>query len=297
MNCRKYTLVNTGATITTFSYMYCSDDIHWARQVYLYPNQTKNIWGIQNTYITAFKTGIFISNEEIFPPVPNPTPSNTPTPSITPSITPTNTSTPVVTPTTTTTSTNTPTPTQTPTITTSITPTATVTQTTTSTQTPTPSITPTYTPTNTQTPTKTPTPSITPTIGSNYYYLLNVYNTAQGNGDITFPDQNTITANLNPNLIGQAGYGIYINQNTSIGLNNSSILNNLIGRSGSLTLTQGSNSASYTFSSDTFSSINFGPYTNYIWDNDGASSPFTLTLVSSATTNFNTSTPITITVT
>ena len=297
MNCKKYTLINTGTTIVTFNYMHCTESVYWDYQVQLDPNQIKNIWAIENTFSTAFKSGITNIDSESFPPTPNPTPSNTPTISLTPSITPTNTSTPGVTPSQTTTSTNTTTPTQTPTVTTSITPSATVTQTTTSTQTPTPSITPTYTPTNTQTPTKTPTPSITPTIGSNYYYLLNVYNTAQGNGDITFPDQNTITANLNPNLIGQAGYGIYINQNTSIGLNNSSILDNLIGRSGSLTLTQGSNSASYTFSSDTFSSLNFGPYTNYIWDNDGASSPFTLTLVSSATTNFNTSTPITITVT
>jgi len=172
MNCKKYTLVNTGTSITTFSYMHCNENVYWDYQVELKPNQIKNIWAVEKTYITAFETGITILNLELFPPTPNPTPSNTPTPSVTPSITPTNTSTPVVTPTTTTTSTNTPTPTQTPTVTTSITPSATVTQTTTSTQTPTPSITPTYTPTNTQTPTITPTvtqtePLVTFSLGYN----------------------------------------------------------------------------------------------------------------------------------
>ena len=126
MACSKYILTNTGSTIVTFNYRRCEDSM-WDYQVELEPNQTKNIWLINNTYSTA-NTTIVVQNMGAFPPS-GPTPTPTPTPSNTPAVT----STPTNTPTTTQTPTNTETPTNTPTVT--------------------------QTPTNTETPTQTPTPT------------------------------------------------------------------------------------------------------------------------------------------
>jgi hypothetical protein len=185
MACSKYTLTNTGTTITTFNYRRC-DDSMWEEQVELLPNQVKNIWLIDGTYSLSpfYVHNVVLVNNGVFPPIPptptptrtpTQTPTNTPTPSVTatntptstvtPSVTPTNTTTP--TPTTTTTPTNTQTNTPTNTTTPSVTPTTTTTPTNTQTNTPTNTTTPTNTPTNTKTPTQTPTntttPSVTPT--------------------------------------------------------------------------------------------------------------------------------------
>ena len=146
MACSKYSLTNTGTTLTNFNYRRC-DDTMWQYQVSLEPNQTKNIWLIDDTYSTSFVTGIVLTNEGVFPPVNvTPTPSSSSIP-VTPTTTPTNTPT------------NTPTVTQTPS------PSATIglTPTATETTTPTPTITQTNTPTNTETPTNTPTNTETPT--------------------------------------------------------------------------------------------------------------------------------------
>jgi len=162
MACSKYILTNTGSTIVTFNYRRCDDGM-WSYQVELEPNQTKNIWLVNNTYSSANVT-IVVVNEGAFPPAgatptPTPTPTNTPTVSTTPTNTPTNTATPTGTPSVTSTPTNTPsdTPTQTPTGT----PEVTQTPTTTATETPTP--TPTGTPEVTSTPTPTGTSAVTPT--------------------------------------------------------------------------------------------------------------------------------------
>ena len=197
MACSKYTLTNTGTTVINFNYRRC-DDAMWQYQVELYPNQTKNIWLMDNTYSIAplYVGEVVLINEGVFPPV-YPTPTATPTPTITPSntasqtptpsvtasqtqtptITPTQTGTPNVTPsptatvgaTPTATETQTPTPTQTNTGTPNVTPTSTTTPTTTITASPTETETPTPTPTNTgtpdvtSTPTNTETPTVTPT--------------------------------------------------------------------------------------------------------------------------------------
>ena len=179
MACSKYILTNTGSTVVEFNYRRC-DDSMWEYQVPLLPNQTKNIWLIDNTYSVAplFKGNISLTNTGVFPPLnatmtptpsPTTTPTNTPTPTTTPtntptpSVTATNTATPTNTQTPTVTSTNTPsvTPTNTPTVTSTNTPTNTQTNTptNTTTNTPTPSNTPTYTPTSTVTPTITPSPT------------------------------------------------------------------------------------------------------------------------------------------
>ena len=105
MACSKYTLTNTGTTIVNFNYRRCDDSL-WEYQVELTPNQTKNIWLINNTYSIAslFESSVVLVNNGVFPPV-----YPTPTPTMTPTTTPTNTPTPSVTATNTATPTNTPT--------------------------------------------------------------------------------------------------------------------------------------------------------------------------------------------
>ena len=173
MACSKYTLTNTGTTVINFNYRRC-DDSMWEYQVELYPNQTKNIWLMDDTFSIAplYNTNLILEDNGVFPPVyvtptptptPSVTPSNTPTQTTTPSVTPTNTGTPPVTPTNTSTPTNTQTNTGTPNATS--TPTATIgaTPTATETQTPTPTATVTGTPNVTPTPTNTGTAGATPT--------------------------------------------------------------------------------------------------------------------------------------
>jgi hypothetical protein len=143
MACSKYILTNTGSTIVTFNYRRCDDGM-WSYQVELEPNQTKNIWLVNNTYSSANVT-IVVDNEGAFPPTdatptPTPTPTNTPTQTTTPTDTPSVTTTPTDTPSVT------PTPSSTPEVTT--TPTPTGTPNVTATPTDTPSETPTPTPTN-----------------------------------------------------------------------------------------------------------------------------------------------------
>jgi len=163
MACSKYTLTNTGSTVVNFNYRRC-DDSMWEYQVELLPNQTKNIWLINNTYSIApsFVNSVVLVNNGAYPmyyPTSTPTPTKTATP--TPTLTPTNTQTPGTTPTPTPTTTNTETPTQTPTTTTTLT--ATPTNTPTPTNTETPTQTPTTTTTLTATPTQTGTAAVTPT--------------------------------------------------------------------------------------------------------------------------------------
>lgn len=69
MACSKYILTNTGSTIVTFNYQKC-EDTQWQYQVELEPNQTKNIWFINNTYFAAqqFQNSIVITDEGVFPP-------------------------------------------------------------------------------------------------------------------------------------------------------------------------------------------------------------------------------------
>jgi hypothetical protein len=93
----------------------------WEYQVELEPNQTKNIWLIDNTYSIApsFSNQVSLVNTGVFPvvsasqtptPTPTPTTTMTPTPSVTATQTPTGT--PTNTPTNTGTSTPTPSPTE-----------------------------------------------------------------------------------------------------------------------------------------------------------------------------------------
>lgn len=188
MACSKYTLTNTGSTLVNFNYRRCDDSL-WEYQVELNPNQTKNIWLIDNTYSIAssFRSSVVLVNLGVFPavsatPTQTPTQSTTPTQTPTQTQTPTNTSTPTQTSTNTPTPTNTETPTQTPTstVTSTSTPTPTNTETSTPTPTPTNTETPTQTPTNTASPTNTPTNTASPTQTISYYsYSLGYGSTIQ----------------------------------------------------------------------------------------------------------------------
>lgn len=132
------------------------------------------------------------------------------------------------------------------------------------------------------------------------YNLLNLYSPANANGSITFPNSNNVASN-DPNIVGlNPGNGIYINKFDLIGTDQSSVLDLLIGRSGTLTLTQGSNSVTYSFTDTAFNFTSGAPYPNqYWWDNfhNGAQSPLgTLVVTSPSPSNFNYVDPITITV-
>ena len=121
------------------------------------------------------------------------------------------------------------------------------------------------------------------------------------NGSITFPNSSDVASN-NPNIVGlNPGNGIYINKLDLLGNDQSSVLNSLLNRAGTLILTQGANSVTYSFTSTAFNySAPGGPYSNqYWWDNyhNGAQSPLgTLTVTSASASNFNYVDPITITV-
>lgn len=69
MACSKYTLTNTGTTQVNFNYRRC-DDAMWEYQVELEPNQTKNIWLIDNSYSIAplFVPNVVLFNDGVFPP-------------------------------------------------------------------------------------------------------------------------------------------------------------------------------------------------------------------------------------
>jgi hypothetical protein len=70
----------------------------WEYQVNLNPNETKNIWLIDNTYniSSVFSHNVNLVDDGVYPLTPTPTPSSTmtPTPTGTPQVTPTPSTTP-----------------------------------------------------------------------------------------------------------------------------------------------------------------------------------------------------------
>jgi hypothetical protein len=228
MACSKYTLTNTGSTLVNFNYRRCDDSL-WEYQVELNPNQTKNIWLIDNTYSIAssFSNSVVLVNLGVFPGV-SPTPTQTPTQSTTPTQTPTQTQTPTNTSTPTQTSTNTPTPTNTETPTNTptntetatSTPTPTNTETSTSTPTPTNTETPTQTPTNTTSPTQTPTNTASPTQTISYYsYSLGYGATIQescNNSNTPTNYYGSVSGGIGPNV----GEFLYVDTSLSTPVNN-----------------------------------------------------------------------------
>ena len=154
--------------------------------------------------------------------------------------------------------------------------------------------------------------------GSNFqlgdYQLSALYNPANNPGDIVFPAHLLSAAGpgyggSNPNLVGTEdathSHQLYINSNDANENDQSSILDQLIGNSGILILTQGSNSVTYSFGSQAFKTDTFGPTQAYYYDSEFAGAPGSpippaplgsLTVISPASSNFNTIDPITITI-
>ena len=153
------------------------------------------------------------------------------------------------------------------------------------------------------------------TFNTGDYKLSTQYAPAPNDGDITFPAHplipgpgNTGNSITNPNLVGTAdsnyGYQLYFNPYDVNGNDRSSVLDNLIGKDGTLTLTQGSNFIVYSFTYQAFVNAAVGPNSSYFYDslfgsgpNTGTSPLGSLTVITPAVANFNTSDPISISIT
>ena len=217
---------------------------------------------------------------------PTGTPSVTETPTGTPSVTetPTETPTPTVTETPTGTPSVTETPTETPTPTVTETPTGTPSVTETPTETPTPTVTetPTGTPSVTETPTETPTPTPTSGATGDGWFFYTPEGVIQGppvaNGNIIFLASGTST--FNPNI----AQNLFLNTGTTSGVSYVTQFQSLDVSGGTITLSQGSNTFTYSGISTDYT---LGP--GYL--------QFTITgssqIVQSATTAFVSGTPIT----
>ena len=153
--------------------------------------------------------------------------------------------------------------------------------------------------------------------GTNYnvgdYLFATSYTPAPGDGNITFP-AHPITSGpgfgaTNPNLVGSSddsnSYQLFINSRDASGNDRSSVLDQLIGNAGTLTLTQGSNSVTYSFTNQAFRTgypDTVGQELVYLYDSqfpvNGTTSPAgSLTVVSNATGDFNTIDPVTVAIT
>jgi hypothetical protein len=256
---------------------------------------------------------------DYYEPEPSPTPSNTPepTPTETPTNTPTNTGTPTQTPTNTETPTQTPTNTSTPTPTNTETPTGTptVTPTNTPTNTGTPTQTPTntVTPTTTETPTNTPTNTATPTTTPTNTATQTPTNTTTPTPTPTFPYQysfNLITTPYNPPSSGNTNFPEFSNPGASTGITNPNTFDingvfwSNIDRNGNDVIPYFSaitgNSINLYFYQDgqeviysgISGAIEYNLIINPSFSYDPNDRPGELTLVQSASTNFNTSNPV-----
>jgi len=131
------------------------------------------------------------------------------------------------------------------------------------------------------------------------YYLLAEYSPAMSSGSITFPNHEIATYDLNPNHVGQYSFGmyetqLYINKFNSSLYSNEAVFDQFIGRSGVLTLTQGSNSVTYAFTDQAFENSSYGGANLYADNHYENSVPGSITIISPASGDFNTTQPITI---
>jgi len=135
--------------------------------------------------------------------------------------------------------------------------------------------------------------------GLGAYYLAAAYYPAIDPGLITFPDHSNSTGSTNPNLVGvitgSNAVQMYINVSDSGNNDNSAFFGSLVNNQGTLTLTQGSNYVTYAFTNTAFIIDNFGsgPYM-LIADNEYSTTPGSITVLKPATSDFNTTDPITI---
>lgn len=130
------------------------------------------------------------------------------------------------------------------------------------------------------------------------WFLFDNYSPATTDGSITFPNHVDSEGDLNPNDVGQVDGDtltqIYINPNNFNGDSQVESLSTLVGTNGELTLTQGSNSVTYGYTSQSFEFF-IEELSNIFADNAfGTSVPGSITILSPASEDFNTVDPITI---
>ena len=131
------------------------------------------------------------------------------------------------------------------------------------------------------------------------WFLLAQYSPAFINGSITFPNHQIGDFDLDPNHVGQTDNStyntqIYINKFDSVGNNEASLLDQLVGVAGTLTLTQGGNSVTYTFTNQAFANSANGGINEYSDTQYGSAPRGSITVSSPAVGNFNTIDPIAI---
>ena len=125
------------------------------------------------------------------------------------------------------------------------------------------------------------------------YYLQASYDDAHENGWITFPNHIINDYTLNPNHIGESGFALYINYRDINGNDNSTVLNYLIGQSGYIELTQNNNSVRMSFNDQAFI---YNGNNEYYYDNFYGSPLNAINVIKPSNTDFNTTDPITITI-
>ena len=128
------------------------------------------------------------------------------------------------------------------------------------------------------------------------WYLSDVYIQPVVNGAICFPDHLNSVAVLNPNLVGQvlptSSVMLYINSNNFAG-DAQPLLAAMAGANGRITLTQGTNIVTYSFTSASISDVGLMIYHDWLYGSNVAG---TLNVVDASANDFNTTDPITISI-
>lgn len=128
---------------------------------------------------------------------------------------------------------------------------------------------------------------------SGEWTLIDEYRPAFTDGEIVFPNHLIADITLDPNDVGVGLTMLYINIDNGAGTAQSAI-EELVGRSGTITLTQGANSVTYTFTSGAFLTGGYGNTVYYDWL-FAASTAGALVVTTPSAGDFDTTTAITIT--
>jgi hypothetical protein len=143
--------------------------------------------------------------------------------------------------------------------------------------------------------------------GSGYWNLLTGqlgYSPAANDGDLTFPNHSISSGLSDLSLVVVPNGCIYINQFDNSTTDQTTLLSSLIGNSGTIQFSQGGNSITFNFQSNTFSSFDFSMnqvnHVSYYWDayqgGPGGVSPNNLTFNSSVGNVTFTDGPVQITI-
>lgn len=130
------------------------------------------------------------------------------------------------------------------------------------------------------------------------WYLAGTYSDAGFNGEITFPNHQASSYDLNPNHVGQTdgltyNTQLYINSFDSNGLSHSN-LTQLSGNSGTINLTQGTNSVNYSFTTGSFNIKNTSSLQVYYDTVYGTGSSGSISVLTPSLNDFNITDPVSI---